>query len=235
MKAPHTLRFALHWTAAAVCLPFLFAGAVNTGFSGFWMATPMAAALVLLARRSRKALAASAVLILACIAVSLTQDSNPWLHPVLGKTFVLQEDAAVLRCADLSANVPATFQVESLHDAEVLEHAPDCGLVQLLPRGQALYVSGVRRELDEFSTDIVLSVQQSLGPPLDGHNLVASWGLYGFEAPDLLQGYSGASAAWARNLGLLMAWPAVPLLLMAPPAPGLPPPPTASAPVAPAR
>lgn len=68
-----------------VLVVFSLGGAFNVGETGFWMATPFMASLVILSfwsgQKCYKAL--SAVFITVCIVTSMTLYKNPWVFPVL--------------------------------------------------------------------------------------------------------------------------------------------------------
>lgn len=95
----NSIKPVLVFAALVVSVVMSLAGAVNSGFSYFFMAVPFMALLVVLSRRyGVKYRNAAIVFITLCILVSVTQSHNPLLSPILsgGTATILQDGYFVL-------------------------------------------------------------------------------------------------------------------------------------------
>ncbi len=70
-----------------VCL----GGAVNSGWSGFWLASPFALVLIFYFFRHKTILGFVIGFIVLCITINLTQDKNPLIYPKLNQEIALKD------------------------------------------------------------------------------------------------------------------------------------------------
>lgn len=181
---------------ALVCVLFCIAGAVNSGWSRYYFATPFACILIwIVAHRVGPWHTLWLVpFFLACIFVSETQDDNPYLYPGRDGHLVLRSHVCV-----------ATFG--SSHSPEPVRHYS----MGCLPDNKLVVKAGTRLRVEGF-VHAYGDMADRLAPlvRLDGE-LRPLFGAEQDVVPPL-------RARWAHRLGLLMYWPVLPFVMLQSPA-----------------
>lgn len=178
---------------AVVCVLFCLSGAVNSGWSRYWLAIPWAALLVWIVRRRAGWWHTLwlAPFFAACVYVSETQDTNPWLFPGLHSEVTLRRDACLVQYSD--ELVPWI--------------TPACGdfgvgkVVGTVKAGTRFRVEGIRHSYANMGdqVDPVVSYAGKLHPV----------------GRDDVDSATPLQAEWSRYASILMMWPVFPLMLRA--------------------
>lgn len=182
-----------HTLLALLCVLFCLSGAINSGWSRYWMALPWAGLLVWIVQRRAGWIHTMWLVpfFAACVYVSETQDENRWLFPGLGSEVVLRRDVCLVKFSD--ERVPwLTSICDKFGDQKVLD---------VLKAGSRFRVEGIRHSHADMGdqVDPVVRYKGTLYPV----------------SRDEVEGQVGLQAEWSRAFSVLMMWPVFPLMLRA--------------------
>ncbi|QQS15898.1 MAG: hypothetical protein IPK84_00830 [Candidatus Moraniibacteriota bacterium] len=218
-------------TVVAVIISAVFSlgGAFNVGETGFWMATPFMAFLIIFSFRSgqkyRKMF--SIVFIAVCIAISMTLYKNPWVFPILqeGTQVEVLKDSFYRGFSDGSGSFierkdvyPDRPTAEQKNQVDVFLEDNQMSSIQI--RDEMFIPSALKtiHKLKAGQRFPVLGVHNSIGTNWKSRNyLVTALGHISEDeiqegniriVPDL-----PIQSQWSKYLGNLMYWPVSVLLV----------------------
>ncbi len=180
-----------------VCIPFIISGAVNAGFSRYFMAIPFIVLALWISRsKLNNALLfyGTIALIVVVVFVSHTQTRNPLLFPIIsGGQIEILRDGYQITYEDGSGG----FSNDSSCDS--------CITKTKVSKGDVHKVLGVLMGYPDFGEKIILVTDIGQFDQYDYAPVVGDEKNIRLNKP--------ARAAWADALGMLMAWPMAPIMV----------------------
>ena len=187
----------IFWVLYIVSIIFVLSGAVNDGISKYFMAIPFMVIMLWISKfkfRKNILFYFSIFLIIFSIIINHTQTKNPILYPIIaGGTIEILKDGYCMKFIDGSSG----FYSEE----EKNFSCTGCGPVEspILKKGEIYSVTGIEIEHPEFGTDIHLITD------------ACYFSEYNYNAGrENIKISRNAQSVWAKNLGMLMAWPVIP-------------------------
>jgi len=174
---------------------FVLAGAVNAGFSRFYMAIPFMLLLISISiPKGRKISVITIAIVILSIGINKTQESNPILFPILAGGYVqILEDGYLRTFSDGSGG----FSKEN----KLSIGCATCGEVtyQKLKKGEKYKVLKTKIKNPDFG--ITINLVTEIG---EFHE--SNYKPWGDQAPSIKIS-KPARAKWAEKISSLMAWP----------------------------
>lgn len=191
----NSFRVIFHFLSILMCM----SGAVNSGITLFWWATPFMLYLLIANNHGRdsKKFWRVVIFVAVCIGIAETNEINPLLHPVLyGGYVTILKDGYHITFKDGSGGFESKEDFEKnkvqseYFKSEILKEIP-------LIAGQQFKVTEIFREGNEFTTKI---------------RVVTNVGHFDAES-NVVAINKSIESSWAKYLGLLMYWPTVPMVI----------------------
>ncbi len=192
-----------------ICILFCLGGAVNVGWTRFFLAIPFALLLIFIVKKNLTLLVGSILFIFFCIMVNYTSTSNPLFFPKLSKSIFIEEG-----CALVYPNSQVLYKYEpkayGFHQGYISK-------TPLIDKKKTLKQECESKKLQDL---------ESIFIDKGTYSVVGVW----LSAPDMsskshyiIQVKDGkkvveqriqAQSNWTNNLSSLMYYPAIPILIM---------------------
>lgn len=196
----------LFWIFYFVSVVFVLSGAVNNGFSLYFMAIPFMLYMLWVSKfkfQKNILLYVSIFFIIFSIIISHTQTKNPVLYPILSDGYVeILEDGYHDEYSDGSGGFLS-------YEEKDRDGCVGCGEIEYLKlkKGEKYKVIGVEISHPEFGTEVNLITK------------IGQFGEYDYGSSKSLSNKSiyinkPVQSNWAKYLGILMAWPAIPMSML---------------------
>lgn len=194
------------WILYLIGILFILGGAVNNGFSRFFMAIPFMILVSLISKiwlKNDKLFYFSISLIILSIATNLTQTKNHFLYPILSDGYIeILKDGYHIEFSDGSGSF--ITEEEKNNEHQIL---PENIIYTRLSKGDKFKVTGIKITHPEFGTNINLTTNIGRFSTYDYQPINAEQSLN-------IKINKEIQTEWSSKLGLLMLWPLFPVMLL---------------------
>ncbi|MEZ9369131.1 hypothetical protein AB4140_09955 [Shewanella sp. 10N.286.51.B2] len=197
-----------------VSLLFIFAGAVNLGFTGFLWATPFMVLFFIIIRDYHKRLKYSLIIIVSMVFAFFMWDkpTNKLIFPYLGAKVELVSGWGYQGAA--YSNQFYLIKPDNIENWRQRSHTNDPFEVVLFDENVTLTMDRVEISHPSFGLSLGVIFTDANGNEfyISPDSLINSVAI-GDILSEQLTGVESTQSAWSNNIGLLMAWPMLPVIL----------------------
>lgn len=195
-----------------ISLIFIVSGALNLGFSGFWMATPFMVLAIHFSKKlieNRKLYWFTVIFSIGAIFFNITIEKNPLIFPILIDGYVeIQRDGYQVTYDDGSGG----FRDHKQDEIQCIGCGPRT--YTKVEKGDIYKVEGIKIGHPDFGIDIrVLTEIGEFGEHNFDQSDVSSR-LYHDENGELPVKLNKNVTRFGQNTGILMMWPVFPMMLL---------------------
>jgi len=190
----------IFWILYLIGIIFVLSGAVNNGFSRFFMAIPFMILICLVGKfgiKRNKLFYFSIFMVIFSIIVNLTQTKNPLIYPVLSNGYIeILEDGYHIEYSDGSG----MFISEEERNDRNFIYSEDTIFTDL-KKGEKYKVIGIKVAHPEFGTNVKLVTEVGQFSEYDYKS---------FEGSQKINVNKNVQSSWSKKLSFLMLWPLFP-------------------------